>query len=88
MNEMTEARASPISALIAALDETLGLTDALISAYRLKVASIPQNGPGLRRVHLRTLSALRAALKSKAKTESSIRKLKHSIASGAFDAHR
>ena len=83
MNESTATKASPLSELEAALAEILEVTDAMINAYRLKLASGPPPGQRPRRWQLRTLSALRAALKSKKNTEASIRKLRRSMASGA-----
>lgn len=72
--------------LLSALDETLVVTEALICAYRLKLELGPQPGPRPRRWQLRTLSALRAALKAKTNTESSIRKIRRRLAQESRNA--
>lgn len=65
----------PTQALLYALEEIQRTTEALIAAYKAKLALDPPSGGMLSRWQSRTQSALRAAGKAYAKATASIRNL-------------
>jgi hypothetical protein len=72
---VAEDRADPKTALLYALEEIQRTTEALIAAYKAKLALDPPSGGMLSRGQRRTQSALRAAGKAYAKATASIRNL-------------
>jgi hypothetical protein len=68
--------------LLIVMEDVQMTTTALIDAYYARLALDPPSGGRLRRWQSRTLSALRATGKARAKTQESIRKLRQSLAVG------